>query len=233
MSKRSSRSRRSRSVNVDRSESTDVMTQLECAARHPGAALMGALLGGLVPLFARTLAHEELPALWSEGSRTVAMLMIVVVLGCACFSALTVYKFGKAAFADSRKALGFVLALEGVMLLSHGTTSLLALLVLIAINAVANGSVIALARDATFKRREADVRRAATRARNRSNGRVHMPAPAPAPAPVQTRTAPAPVRSDLPRPPRRPAPAAAFPFPQLAAPASDDTIDAEYRMVLS
>jgi hypothetical protein len=60
-----------------------------------------------------------------------------------------------------------VLALEGVMLVSRGATSTMALVLLIVINALANGSVIALAHDATRRREEADARRSATRARNR------------------------------------------------------------------
>lgn len=153
---------------VDRSATTDVVTQLECAIKNPHAALIGALLGGLVPWFGRTLAHGEIPSAWSAGNSTLALAMLAVVIGCGVFSGLSVYKFGKAAFGDSRKALGFTLALEGVMLVAHGATSNVALLVLIAINAVANGSVIALAREATNKRRDADTRRAATRARSRT-----------------------------------------------------------------
>ncbi len=165
--KRHSRSRR---AVVDRSATTDVVSQLECAVRNPHAAAIGALIGGLVPWFGRTLAHDQVPAAWSAGNTSLAMVMLAVVLGCACFSAISVYKFGKAAFGDSKKALGFVLALEGVMLVATGVTSACALAVLILINAVANGSVIALARDATTKRREADARRAATRARSRTQG---------------------------------------------------------------
>ena len=157
---------------VDRSATTDIVTQLECAARNPQAALLGALIGGIVPWFARTLAHDQVPAAWSAGHRSIAMLMIAVVLGCACFSAISVYKFGRAAFGDARKALGFVLALEGVMLVSTGATSVVALVVLIAINAIANGSVIALARDATKRRYEDDARRSATRSRNRNEARA-------------------------------------------------------------
>ena len=151
----------------DRSATTDVVTQLECSFRNPHAAAIGAVIGGLVPWFGRTLAHEEIPSTWSAGHHGFAMAMIAVVLGCACFSAISVYKFGRAAFGDARKALGFVLALEGVMLVSHGITSAVALAVLVAINAVANGSVIALSRDATKRRCEADARRAATRCRGR------------------------------------------------------------------
>ncbi len=184
------RSRRNRREIPDRSATTDVVSQLECAIRNPHAAAIGALIGGLVPWFARTLAHEEIPAAWTGGNRPLALVMIAVVLGCACFSALSVYKFGRAAFGDSRKALGFVLALEGVMLVSHGVTSAAALVVLIAINAVANGSVIALSRDATCRRRAADAKRAATRASNRvSEPRRPATMPAAARVPVAPRVA--------------------------------------------
>jgi hypothetical protein len=167
MSKRS----KSRRVAKDRSATTDVVTQLECAFRNPHAAAIGAVVGGLVPWFGRTLAHEEIPSTWSAGHHGLAAAMVAVVLGCACFSAISVYKFGRAAFGDVRKALGFVLALEGVMLVAHGVTSGVALAALILINAVSNGSVIALARDATRRRCEADARRVATRARSRTAAR--------------------------------------------------------------
>jgi hypothetical protein len=167
MSKIAKRNRSPRGV-TDRSATTDVVTQLVCAAKNPHAAAMGAVIGGLVPWFGRTLAHEEIPSAWSAGQHGLAIAMIAVVLGCACFSAISVYKFGRAAFGDSRKALGFVLALEGVMLVSRGVTGAIALAILIAINAIANGSVIALSRDATRRRCEADARRAATRARSRA-----------------------------------------------------------------
>lgn len=209
-------SRRSRRANTDRSATTDIVTQLECAVRRPQATLIGALVGGIVPWFARTLAHGEVPAAWSRGSHGLALVMIAVVLGCACFSAITVYKFGKATFNDTRKALGFVLAIEGVMLVSTGTTSAVALAVLIAINALSNGSSIALARDATCKRRESAARSAATRARKR----------APIAVEVET-TAPAAGRSV--RAPRavRPHPVAMVKVPRWDVPHSDDIIEAE------
>ena len=191
MSKPTKRSsKRSRRGTTDRSATTDVVTQLECAIKNPHAALIGALIGGLVPWFGRTLAHAEIPSAWSTGNTGLALAMLAVVVGCGVFSGLSVYKFGKAAFGDARKALGFVLALEGVMLVSTGATSAVALAVLILINAVANGSVIALARDATRRRCEADARRAATRARSRSS-RESVPAPAPR-VPVATQPSPQP-----------------------------------------
>jgi hypothetical protein len=171
MSKSSKRSRRSRGP-VDRSATTDIVTQLEVAFRNPHAAAIGAVIGGLVPWFGRTLAHGEIQGTWSS-NRPLALAMVAVVLGCGAFSGLSVYKFGRAAFGDPRKALGFVLALEGVMLVSHGMTSAVALMVLVLINAVGNGSVIALARDATRRKRDSDARGAATRARTRAAGGVH------------------------------------------------------------
>jgi hypothetical protein len=128
--------------------------------------------------------------------------MLLVIVGCCLFSMLTVYKFGLAAFSDRRKAIGFVLALEGVMLVSRGATSLWALAILVAINAIANGCAIALAHDATRRRGEADQRRSATRARNRDAARaeaaevepaaVSRPRPA---GPSPTVTADVPVRT--------------------------------------
>lgn len=243
MSNSSKRGKRTRRTNasVDRSATIDIVTQLECAVRHPQATAIGAIIGGLVPWFARTLAHEEVPGAWSDGNHSLAIVMIAVVLGCACFSALTVYKFGRAAFGDSRKALGFVLALEGVMLISHGGTSAGALAILILINAVGNGSVIALARDATQRRRAADQRRAATRSRNRPGSKSEQPenpsapyyAP-PASVPYYAPSAPA-YAPSAPASRTRPAPAtsAACPSVALTAPVRwgratlDDMIDAE------
>lgn len=179
-----SRSRKSRRATVDCSSTVDIVTQLEIAARNPHAAAIGAVIGGLVPWFGRTLAHAEIPSTWAAGQRGLSLAMLVVVLGCAVFSGLSVYKFGMAAFKDPRKALGFVLALEGVMLVSHGLTSGAALAVLILINAVSNGSMIALARDATRKQQDALVRGAATRARNQDARKTTSSTPRTTPHPA-------------------------------------------------
>jgi hypothetical protein len=186
-----SKTRRSSRATQDRSATTDIVSQIECAIRHPQATLIGALIGGVVPWFARTLAHEQVPAAWSAGNFSLVAIMVAVVLGCALFSALTVYKFGRAAFGDAKKALGFTLALEGVMLVASGGTSVAALAVLIAINALANGSVIALAREATCKHRAAVARGAATRARSRAaRSPVTIPVASTAPArPTSSSTA--------------------------------------------
>jgi len=150
----------------------DVVSQLEIAVRHPGAAAMGAVMGGVVPWFGRQLAHGELMSAVHERSWGTAAIVLTVIAGCLVFSALSVRKFGALAFGDARKAVGFVLAVEGVLLVSQGVTSWVALALLIAINGVANGCVIAVAREATEQRREADTRRSATRAKNRSERRT-------------------------------------------------------------
>jgi hypothetical protein len=142
----------------------DVVTQLEVAVGNPLAATLGAAIGGIVPWFGREIAHGELATRWYADPK------LIVVAGCVLFSVATVYAFGRAAFGSPRKAAGFVAALEGVMLISHGWIGVVALCVLIAINAIANGCTIALARDATRRRREADARRSATRARRRGVG---------------------------------------------------------------
>ena len=217
MSKTSKRSRRS--TNTDRSATTDIVSQLECAIRYPQATLIGALVGGLVPWFARTLAHDQLPATWSS-NHGLAMVMLAVVLGCACFSGLTVYKFGRATFGDKRKALGFVLAIEGVMLVSTGVTSVVALAVLVLINALSNGSSIALARQATCKQREAAARAAATRRSRTSAPQQNAPTPT-RPFPVVD----APVAS-APRARTRKEPAIKAPV-RWSPVMVDDVIDAE------
>jgi hypothetical protein len=212
------KSRRSRCTTADRT-TIDVVTQLEIAVHNPHAAAIGALIGGLVPWFGRTLAHGEIQGTWSAGNRPLALAMIAVVIGCGVFSGLSVYKFGRSAFRDdARKALGFVLALEGVMLVSHGATSTVALTVLIAINAIVNGAGIALSRDAARRRCEADARRAAT---TRARRQATTPRQAPAPSPITVEDA-----SNTATPSRHPA---RSPRPAVVDTPTwvDDVIDAE------
>lgn len=217
--------RRARRASTDRSATTDIVTQLECAVRRPQATLIGALVGGIVPWFARTLAHGQLPQTWAAGSRGLAAVMLAVILGCAAFSAITVYKFGRATFNDTRKALGFVLAIEGVMLVSTGATSNVALAVLVLINALANGSAIALARDATCKQREAAARASATR-RSRAAARAAQDG-ARVPS-QQAAPAPAPRAPSAPRPRAQRTSVAVVKVPRWsAAQAADTVVDAE------
>jgi hypothetical protein len=168
----------------------DVVTQLAEAVHQPMAAAIGAIAGGSVPYLAKVLAHEELPATWRAGDHGLGLLVLGIVLACAAFSMLTVAKFGMAAFGDRRKAVGFVVALEGVMLVAHGTASTYALVLLVLVNAVTNGCHIALTRAATLRRREADTRRQQTAAQTRARQRAARDA---ADAPRRGTSAPAPV----------------------------------------
>jgi len=91
---------------------------------------------------------------------------LAVTLGCLLFSMRSVYKFGCGAFGDATKAGWFVAALEGVMVVTDGATSDYALGLLVVINAVCNGCVMAVAQLRTAKRAADDARRQATRAAN-------------------------------------------------------------------
>ncbi len=164
--RRSPAARRARAHAAARPE-IDVITQLQTAARYPQAALLGAAVGGVVPWFARELAHGELQAAWAS-SHALGALVAAIVLGCCAFSMISVFKFGLSAFGDRRKAVGFVVALEGVMVVSHGAVGLVALLALVLINAVSNGCHIATAKAARDRRVADDARRSATRASNRA-----------------------------------------------------------------
>ena len=162
------RARRSSRAATSAARQVDIITQLKTAVGNPLAAALGAAIGGIVPWFAREVAHGELAPAVSAGDWKIAALDLAIVLGCVAFSLVTVYGFGRAAVGDARKAVGFCLALEGVMLVTHGRTATVALVALILINAVTTGCVIALARAATQRRSDADARRSATRASNRT-----------------------------------------------------------------
>jgi len=150
----------------------DVVTQLATAWRHRSATAIGAVAGGSIPWLAKVLAHDELPAVWKAGNYAMASAVLAVIFGCAAFSMLTVARFSMAAFGDKRKAVGFVVALEGVMLVAHGTASWYALALLILVNAITNGCHIALAREGTLRRQAADARRQTTAAQTRARKRA-------------------------------------------------------------
>jgi uncharacterized membrane protein len=98
------------------------------------ATLVGCVLGGFVPLASYVLAHLPSPstALWG------------LVVGGLLFSAKTVWQWGLLAFADPWKASGFVLLIEGVMVLSPVPwLAVTALALLVAINAIATGCTLA------------------------------------------------------------------------------------------
>jgi len=88
-----------------------------------------------------------------------------------------VYVFGQATFRDLKKALGFVAAMELAMVASGlWYVRLATLVVVVGVNMVMTGAGIALAYEAAQRRREADARRAQTRAQTRFEQRaVHRP----------------------------------------------------------
>jgi hypothetical protein len=113
-----------------------VIGQVRVAAGHPVALVVGMLLGGFVPVATYLVAHGEAGG-WSLAS--------ALVLGGLIYSAKTVWAWGRMAFGCSFKATGFVLLIEGVMITSKTPAlAIVALLYLVAINAVATGSLLAL-----------------------------------------------------------------------------------------
>ena len=135
--------------NADR----DVVSQIKLAFANPLPLVIGALIGALVPIATYTVGHAELDA-----AGWVSLPGAIVIGGC-CFSAITVYKWGRRAFDSALKAVGFVILSEGVMSFSHvAWLSLVVLGFLVAINAVANGANLAIAHlDAERRRMEAEV----------------------------------------------------------------------------
>jgi hypothetical protein len=206
----------------------DIISQLKTAARNPLAAVLGAAIGGIVPWFAREIAHGELAPAVSSGDYRMAAIDLAIVLGCVAFSMVTVYGFGRAAVGDPRKAVGFCLALEGVMLVAHGRPATVALVALVLINAVTTGCTIAMARSATQKRSEADDRRSATRAGNRAARAAVTPVAATENEPIASTPGSAPIRATARR--NRPAQRAVVVSSTLGASwdrARDGAIDAE------
>lgn len=112
-----------------------VVDQVKNALR-PGAlvaTICGFLLGGLVPLASFTVAHFEVKGNYFQ-------FATLLVLGGLLYSAKTVYEWGKLAFRNTWKALGFVVLTEGIMVTSHTSwLAYVALVYLIVINGIATG----------------------------------------------------------------------------------------------
>ncbi|MCK9567454.1 hypothetical protein M0R72_00730 [Candidatus Pacearchaeota archaeon] len=95
--------------------------------------LVGIVLGASIPLTTFMIAHHEVKEFWS--------FYTALVAGGLIFSANSVFFWTKAAFRSSVKALGFVVLIEGAMILSKiEWLGYLGLGILIAINAVASGA---------------------------------------------------------------------------------------------
>lgn len=104
---------------------------------HRLATMIGAALGAIVPLSTFVVLHGELGELDTDPRW-------LVVIGGLLYSATTVYRWGRLAFASPIKAVGFTVLVEGVMTLSTQTwLAVLALSYLCVINAVATGVTLA------------------------------------------------------------------------------------------
>jgi len=124
--------------------SLGIVAQVRTAFRrqHVLATVIGALLGGFVPLIVFTVAHHELSL--TLPSWRIAVCGCIVVAGLV-YSAKTVCAWGRLAFADGAKALGFTVLVEGAMTFSSvGWLSYAALGYLMSINAIATGCMLAL-----------------------------------------------------------------------------------------
>lgn len=123
-----------------------VMDQLYYALERGNrvSTAVGVVLGGLIPVVSYTLCHQglrpgDLPL------QTAAILALVA--GGLLFSAKTVYAWCRQAFQDRAKALGFVVLTEGAMLQGRvAWVGLATLALLVAVNGVATGCHLALAR---------------------------------------------------------------------------------------
>ena len=106
------------------------------------SAVVGAVLGGFVPLAAFAVAHSDISTA-SPGMHDV--LMAGMVCGGLLFSAKTVFDWALSALGHKAKAFGFVVLAEGAMTFSHlWGVNLAALAVLVGINAVATACNLAV-----------------------------------------------------------------------------------------
>jgi hypothetical protein len=121
-----------------------VMGQLAYALRRNNlpATAIGFLLGGFVPLATFMIVHYQL----STTTPLYLQPLVLMVCGGLVFSAKTVFEWTALAFGSKAKALGFVVLLEGVLLLStQPGLSLAALAYLVTVNGIATGVRLASA----------------------------------------------------------------------------------------
>lgn len=132
----------------------NILRQIRETWKAPLAAWTGCIFGATVPVATYLVAHFEAasnPMLWG------------IVLGGLLVSAPTVYQWAEAAFQNRYKSVGFVLLLEGTMILSGIMVIALACLtLLVVINAV--GAAACLARKDSFRTSRKAARRVHARA---------------------------------------------------------------------
>lgn len=119
--------------------------ELAFSARSRLATGLGFVLGGVIPIATYLEVHFDL-----DHTRPLhGQAATYMIAGGLLFSAKTVFAWGRRAFRDPWKALGFVALLEGVMVTSdvHALATVL-LAILVAINGIATGCVLSLDRTA-------------------------------------------------------------------------------------
>jgi hypothetical protein len=122
-------------------KTVSVIEQVRQATGNPIALGIGSILGGFAPSASFVLAHVEHAA----PDSLKGFIKCLFILGALIFSAKSVYQWTSKAFADGQKAAGFVVVLEGAMLLTDTQAlSYAALALLIGINAAAAGCNLAL-----------------------------------------------------------------------------------------
>lgn len=122
-----------------------VVDQVRSALRPRArlATLLGAMLGGFVPVASYVVAHREIDA--SALLAVHSLIGFALVAGGLLFSAKKVYGWGRLAFQAGGEAVGFTLLMEGVMVFCNTTwLSVAALVYLVGINAISTGCTLSL-----------------------------------------------------------------------------------------
>lgn len=153
---------RAQKLNPDRMEVIDQIVYIlsksgagkKASRKHLAAAILGAILGGFIPLASYVIAHVQMHGV--KLNELYYNYNAYLVFGGLLYSSPTVYSWAKKAFGSNTlvgkvKPFGFVLLLEGVMITNSPhwavtALSVAALSLLIFINGIASGCNLALKR---------------------------------------------------------------------------------------
>lgn len=129
-------------------------TGKKAQSKHLAAAIMGGIVGGIVPIGAAIYAHIELKGI--QTSELFTKIPFYFVIGALLYSAPTVYEWVKSAVGSDTvigkiKPFGWVLLIEGSMAYPSESVAaqvfaVVSLLILVFINAIASGCTLALRR---------------------------------------------------------------------------------------
>lgn len=126
--------------------------------RNRLATALGFLAGGAVPVATYLEAHYDI----NHSGALYSQITTYLVLGGLVFSAKTVFAWAHRAFHDGWKAAGFVVLLEGVMIVSQvPVLPLVILAILVAVNGIATGCTLSLDRATATRAVRASARSAA------------------------------------------------------------------------